>query len=87
METLIDDESEIYTLLIDVYGKDFNLTYQSLFNYFHQEDLNEAGVMCDAIGNFYILNSTNKKKHIFQNSNYTTYFKKLGKKNKKNSKR
>jgi len=80
METLIDDEYEIYTLLIEAYGKHFNLTYQSLYNFFHQEDLNDAGVMCDVFGNFYILNSTNKNKHIFQNSNYTTYFKKLGKK-------
>ena len=36
--------------------------------------------MCDVFGNFYILDSTDKKKRIFQNSNYTTYFKKLGKK-------
>ena len=80
METLIDNEYEIYTLLIEAYGKHFNLMYQSLFNYFHQEDLNDAGVMCDVFGNFYILDSTGKKKFIFQNPSYTTYFKKIGKK-------
>ena len=75
-------ESCVYTTLIKLYNTHFELSYQALYNYFHQQDLNEAGITCDAIGNFYILDSTNKNKCIYQTKNSTTtaYFKKLGKK-------
>ena len=68
-------ESCVYTTLIKLYQTHFDLTYQSLFNYFHQQDLNQVGVTCDAVGKF-IYN----QKCVFQGGNYAHYFKKLGKK-------
>eukprot|EP01080_Neovahlkampfia_damariscottae_P011732 gene11732-5071_t len=68
-------ESCVYTTLIKLYQTHFDLTYQSLFNYFHQQELNEVGVTCDAVGKF-IYN----QKCVFQGGNYAHYFKKLGKK-------
>eukprot|EP01080_Neovahlkampfia_damariscottae_P011357 gene11357-4525_t len=73
-------QSCVYTTLIKLYQTHFDLTYQSLFNYFHQEELNQVGVTCDAVGKYYILDSSNNKKYVFQNQQFTTYFKKLGKK-------
>eukprot|EP01080_Neovahlkampfia_damariscottae_P010051 gene10051-2370_t len=73
-------ESCVYTTLIKLYQIHFDLTYQSLFNYFHQQELNEVGITCNAVGKYYILDSSNNKKYIFQNQQFTTYFKKLGKK-------
>ena len=42
----------------------------------HQEDLNKVGIVCDATGKF-CYNS----KSIFQNGEFTSYFKKISKKN------
>ena len=69
-------ESCVYTTLIKLYQKHFKLTYQSLFNYFHQEDLNQVGIICDATGKF-----SYNSKSIFQNGEFTSYFKKISKKN------
>jgi len=35
-------ESCVYTTLIKLYQTHFDLTYQSLFNYFHQQNLNQV---------------------------------------------
>eukprot|EP01080_Neovahlkampfia_damariscottae_P011443 gene11443-4608_t len=59
-------ESCVYTTIIKLYQNHFNLTYQSLYNYFHQEDLNDVGITCDATGKF-CYNS----KSIFQNDDFT----------------